>query len=166
MLPLDPNWTRQSIKDMFEHQRTDGWMPRQISTISRQAPHDMRYYCDGGAFLLELIHEYMTFTRDTDLLFERVYWLDSDKESTVLEHIISCAGFYLDKGNIGEHGLCKVWYGDWWDVMDKIGTEGRGESVTVTAQTVLNLENLAKMQFLIYSAWGGLESLNFKQVPR
>jgi len=29
-----------------------------------------------------------------------------------------------------------------------------------------SLENLAKMQFMIYSAWGGLESLNFKQAPR
>jgi len=151
MLPLDPAWTRESIKTMFSHQRADGWMPRQISTISRSAPHDMRYYCDGGAFLLELVHEYLTFTRDADILFERVYWLDSDEESTILAHVQRCMQFYLDKKNIGEHGLCKVWYGDWWDPMDKIGMEGRGESVTTTAQTVLNLQNLADMFVWLHS---------------
>ena len=145
MLHLDEAWTRTIIMEMFEHQRMDGWMPRQISTISREAPHDMRYYCDGGAFLLELIHEYMTFTRDDSLLSEKVYWLDSDEKNTVLEHILKTVDFYLDEKNIGEHGLCKVWYGDWWDPMDKIGTDGRGETVTVTAQTVLNLKNLADM---------------------
>ena len=145
MLHLDVAWTRTIIMEMFEHQRTDGWLPRQISTISREAPHDMRYFSDGGAFLLELIHEYMAFTRDDTLLNEKVYWLDSDEKSTVLQHILKTVDFYLDEKNIGEHGLCKAWYGDWWDVMDKIGMDGRGESVTVTAQNVLNLKNLADM---------------------
>lgn len=150
LLHLDPAWTRETILDMFLHQQKDGWMPRQISTVSRTAPHDMRYYCDGGAFLIELIHEYMTFTRDTSILEEKVMWLDSDEESTVLEHIVRCTEFYLEDKNIGEHGLCKVWYGDWWDPMDKIGMEGRGESVTVTAQMVLNLKNLSDMYNWLY----------------
>ena len=145
ILPLYPEWARQTILDLFFHQRTDGWMPRQVSTISREAPHDMRNFADGGAFLLELVHEYLTFTRDFSILDERVMWLDSNEESTVLEHIFTTVEYYTKSDNVGEHGLCKVWYGDWWDVMDKIGCEGRGESVTVTAQTVLNLENLSEM---------------------
>jgi cellobiose phosphorylase len=145
IVPLYPEWARKVIIELFEHQRTDGWMPRQVSTISRQAPHDMRYFSDGGAFLLELIHEYLTFTRDYSILEEKVWWLDSDEESTVLEHIFRTTEYYLDPLNIGEHGLVKVWHGDWWDVMDKIGLDGRGETVTVTAQMVLNLKNLAKM---------------------
>lgn len=145
MLHIDPVWTRQLIIDLYEHQRFDGWMPRQISTVSRTAPHDMRYYCDGGAFLLELIHEYMTFTRDYSLLNEKIWWLDSDQNDTILEHVFRTIEYYLAPENIGEHGLCKVWYGDWWDPMDKIGMDGIGESVTVTAQNVLNLKNLADM---------------------
>ncbi len=141
--PLMPERTRALILSLFEHQRTDGWMPRQVSTISRTAPHDMRYFSDGGAFLLEMIHEYLTFTRDYEVLKEKVVWLDSDKQSTVLEHIVQTMAFYLDPLNIGEHGLCKAWYGDWWDVMDQIGMDGIGESVTVTMQCVLNLKNLA-----------------------
>jgi len=145
IVPLYPEWAKSVILQLFEHQRTDGWCPRQISTISRQAPHDMRYFSDGGAFLLELVHIYLTYTRDYAFLDQKVWWLDSDTESTVLEHIFKTVDYYLDPNNIGEHGLCKVWYGDWWDVMDKIGMEGRGETVTVTAQNVLNLNNLADM---------------------
>ena len=142
IVPLYPEWARKVIIELFEHQRTDGWMPRQVSTISREAPHDMRYFSDGGAFLLELVHEYLTFTRDYALLDQKVWWLDSDEKSTVLEHVFRTADYYLDPVNIGEHGLVKVWHGDWWDMMDKIGLEGRGETVTVTAQVVLNLKNL------------------------
>lgn len=164
MTPLDPKWTKQTILQLFEHQQLDGWMPRQISTISRTAPHDMRYFSDGGAFLLELIHEYLTFTRDKEFLSEEVVWLDSDEKSTVLEHIERCIGYYLDDRNIGEHGLCKAWYGDWWDVMDKIGTCGIGESVTVTAQNVLNLKNLALMiDWLIKEKYISEEYLELKE---
>lgn len=145
MTPLDPKWTRETIISMFEHQQFDGWMPRQISTVSREAPHDMRYYCDGGAFLIELIHEYITYTRDTSLFNEKIWWLDNDQQDTILEHIVRCIDFYLDEKNIGEHDLCKVWFGDWWDPMDKIGMEGIGETVTVTAQMVLALKNMADM---------------------
>ncbi len=150
MTVLDPAWTRQTILEMLEHQQTDGWMPRQISTVSRTAPHDMRYYCDGGAFLLELVHEYMTFTRDVSLLDEKTVWLNSDEESTVLEHLQKCVDFYIKDENIGEHGLCKVWFGDWWDPMDKIGMEGRGETVTVTAQMILMLQNFSDMYKWLY----------------
>lgn len=149
--PLDPKWTRETMIALLEHEQTNGWMPRQVSTISRTAPHDMRYFCDGGAFFLELVHEYLTFTRDYSILKEKTVWLDSDEESTVLEHILRIVEFYLDEKNIGEHGLCKVWYGDWWDVMDKIGMEGIGESVTVTAQNVLNLKNLSQAFEWLYS---------------
>ncbi len=148
---LDSKWTRETIISLLEHQQTDGWFPRQVSTISREAPHDMRYFCDGGAFFLELVHEYLTFTRDYTILKEKAVWLNSDEQSTVLEHILRTVEYYLDEKNIGEHGLCKVWYGDWWDTMDKIGMEGVGESVTVTAQNVLNLKNLTDMYKWLYA---------------
>ena len=146
MNPIDPNWAKQTMLQLFRHQRsTDGWFPRQISTISRQAPHDMRNFSDGGAFLLELFYEYMTFTRDTSFLEEKCYWLDTDEESTVLDHIIKCVDYYIRPQGVGEHGLCKSWFGDWWDILDNVGSEGRGESVTVTAQMILNLKNMVEV---------------------
>ncbi len=145
LLPLYPEWTKQNIKEIFSRQRSDGWYPRQFNAITRKGPHDLRYYCDGGAFLLELMYEYFAFTRDFSFLEDKVVWLDSDEESTVLEHLIKTFDFYLDPINVGEHGLCKAWYGDWWDPMDKIGMDGIGETVTVSAQMVLNYKNFANL---------------------
>lgn len=139
MTPIDPGWAKETILQLLFNQRTDGWFPRQISTISRTSPCDMRNFCDGGAFFLELLYEYLTFTRDAALLKEPVMWLDSDEKSTVFEHVAKCLDYYIKPEHIGEHGLCKAWYGDWWDILDKVGSDGRGETVTVTAQTVLNL---------------------------
>ncbi len=150
LVPLYPKWTRENIKQILSRQRTDGWYPRQFNANTRKGPHDLRYFCDGGAFLLELMYEYLTYTRDFDFLFDKVVWLDSDEENTVLDHILKTFDFYLTPLNVGEHGLCKVWYGDWWDPMDKIGTDGIGESVTVTAQMALNLKNFANLFNFLY----------------
>ena len=67
--------------------------------------------------------------------------------------------------------IFKLWP---WKVRTQGRCKGPEAGKTLGVRTVLlklecaskSLENLAKMQFLIYSAWGGLESLNFKQVPR
>jgi len=154
--PLDHDWAKKTILQLLEHQRTDGWFPRQVSTISRHAPHDMRDFSDGGAFFLELLYEYLAFTRNAKLLEEKVWWLDSDEQSTVLDHVLRCVDYYIRPANIGEHGLCKVWHGDWYDIMDKIGSKGRGESVTVTAQMVLGL----KYMLLIFDWLRDLGKLN------
>lgn len=68
MTPIDPRWARETILQLLLNQRTDGWFPRQISTISRQSPCDMRNFCDGGAFFIELLYEYLTFTRDSIII--------------------------------------------------------------------------------------------------
>jgi len=145
LLQLNENEVRKKILELFEHQTSEGWFYKQMSTVSRSAPHDMRKFCDGGAFVLELVYEYLAYTRDESVLWEKTVWLDSDKQSTILEHVISCMEYYVDDKNIGEHGLCKSWHGDWYDIIDGIGDQGRGESVTVTAQTIINLGNLVKI---------------------
>ena len=145
LTPLDHDWAKKTILQLLEHQRTDGWFPRQVSTISRHAPHDMRDFADGGAFFLELLYEYLAFTRNADVLWEKTWWLDSDEQSTVMDHVLACVDYYIRPSNVGEHGLCKVWHGDWYDIMDKIGSNGRGETVTVTAQMVLNLDYMLRI---------------------
>jgi len=145
LLPLNACEVRKKLIEIFTHQTYAGWFYKQMSTVSRSAPHDMRKFCDGGAFVLELVYEYLSFTRDDSVLWEKTVWLDSDEQSTILEHVKKCAEFYIDQENIGEHGLCKAWVGDWYDIIDEIGNEGRGESVTVTAQNIINLANLVKI---------------------
>ncbi|MCD7821814.1 MAG: hypothetical protein LUG64_06365, partial [Clostridiales bacterium] len=55
----------------------------------------------------------------------------SDEADTVLEHGIRAIECCLGRG-VGEHGLCLMGQGDWNDGMDRLGREGRGESVWLT----------------------------------
>lgn len=155
---LDSDAARKVMLSMLCSQRSDGWFPRQVSSVPG-GKNDMRFFADSGAFFLEFFHEYLKFTKDESLLAEKCRWLDDEREDTVLCHILRCLDFFLDEKNIGEHGLCKAYYGDWWDVMDRIGMEGRGESVTVTFQLVHVLEDMCS-----FFEWAESRSIKIKDL--
>ena len=134
---------REIILTMLECQRTDGWFPRQYSASGKHGKHDLRTHVDAGAFFVEFMHKYLAHTKDFDILNLEIEWLDSDKKDTVLTHLITAAEYYIAEENIGEHGLCKIRGGDWLDAVNNAGLEGRGESVTVSAQTVMSLKFLS-----------------------
>lgn len=143
LLLIDRDAPREIILTMCQCQRTDGWFPRQYSAKGKHGKHDLRTHVDGGAFFIEFMWQYLAYTADYELLAEKTQWLDTDEESTILEHLIRSAEYYLADKNIGEHGLCKVRGGDWLDAVNGAGLEGRGESVTVSAQMVMGLKYLS-----------------------
>lgn len=143
LLYTDTESCKTILLKMLECQRRDGWFPRQYSADGKNGKHDLREYVDGGVFFLEFIWKYLAHTKDFDILHQEIVWLDTDEQSTVLEHVIQGAEYYLKKENIGEHGLCKIREGDWLDSVNRAGTEGRGESVTVSQQLVMGLKYLA-----------------------
>lgn len=130
---------RDVICTMLSCQRTDGWFPRQYSAAGRKGKHDLRPYADGGVFFLELFYKYMVLSQDDAFIDLKLPWLDSDEESTVWEHVLKTINYYIADENIGEHGLCKIRGGDWLDPIANAGLEGRGESVTITCQTIIAL---------------------------
>ena len=143
LLLIDGKAPREIILTMCQCQRTDGWFPRQYSAKGKHGKHDLRTHVDGGAFFIEFMWQYLAYTADYALLAEKTQWLDTDEESTILEHLIRSAEYYLAEENIGEHGLCKIRGGDWLDAVNGAGLEGRGESVTVSAQMVMGLKYLS-----------------------
>ena len=137
---LYPDWARQTLLSLFSCQRKkDGWFPRQVSTVSRKGPHDLRNFCDGGLFVLEFLYEYVTQTCDYSVFSERLPWLDSEEKASLETHILATFGYYLAKENLGEHGLVKIYGGDWLDSVNRAGLRGRGESVMATEQLVMSL---------------------------
>ena len=139
ILYTDAKVCRNIIVTMLECQRTDGWFPRQYSAKGRHGKHDLREYVDSGVFFVEFMWKYLAHTQDYAILDEYIPWLNSDQESSVLEHVIKAVEYYLVDENIGEHGLCKIREGDWLDSVNRAGLEGRGESVTVSMQLVMAL---------------------------
>lgn len=143
LLTTDPISCRKVLADMLECQRSDGWFPRQYAASGRTGKHDMRYYVDGGAFIVEFFWMYLARCGDSTILDERIPWLDQKDAATVLEHMETAVMYYIDEKALGEHGLCKIHEGDWLDAVNRAGIEDRGESVTVTMQAAMALDYMA-----------------------
>ncbi len=145
LIPLRPEESRGVLLDIFACERTDGWFPRQYSVEGPEGRHDLRNYVDAGCWIWEYLYDYVRFTGDTSILEEKVRWLDSRGEATVLEHAEALLGYYMNDDNLGEHGLVKIRAGDWNDSVNAAGIEGRGESVMVSCQVVLAMQQAAEL---------------------
>ena len=158
MIPLDSNHSREIIEILMSCQRSDGWYPRQYSAQGRKGKHDLRGHVDAGAWVIELLYEYLCYTKDFDLLKKELPWLDKEKENSVFVHAAKTMDFYIKDKNIGEHGLCKIGEGDWLDSVNRAGILGRGESVMMTNQVIIALtymidilNGLENEEILLYS---------------
>lgn len=137
LLAYDKNKCKEVIANLFSNQRfEDGWYPRQIP-FGESKKYDMRPFADSNCFVMELVYEYLTTTNDFSIIDEMFPYLNSKEKGTGLEHILKTVDYYCLDENIGEHGLVKLHGGDWLDCLNKVGLEGRGETVMVTMQAIL-----------------------------
>lgn len=145
VLYYDEKWAREVLLDLYSGQLINGWLPRQVPSIKGSRKVDLRRYSDSGAFLMELLHEYVRHTGDMSVLNEEIGFFDGDEKSTLLDHLLRSLEHYLLPENIGEHGLCKIYNGDWLDSVNNAGLKGRGESVMVTCQLSMGLKDGANL---------------------
>ncbi|NKK75409.1 glycosyl transferase [Rhizobium leguminosarum bv. viciae] len=136
-----PNETRSHILRSAAHQFEEGdvqhwWHPPSGIGVRTRITDDLY-------FLPLVVHHYVSTTGDLQLLDEMVPYITSsllkdDQEEdfnqpaisehsgTVYEHCVRA----LERGfRLGSHGLPLMGTGDWNDGMNKVGAEGRGESV-------------------------------------
>jgi cyclic beta-1,2-glucan synthetase len=114
---------------------------------------------DDRLWLPYAVAHYLRSTGDQALLDEKVPWLEgaplqehqqeayfepaeSAERATLFEH---CARA-LDRGlEVGAHGLPLIGAGDWNDGMNRVGHEGRGESVWLGWFLLVNLSEFARI---------------------
>jgi cellobiose phosphorylase len=142
MAPLLPSWTRDLILTQLSCQRPDGWIPRHYSARGHAgSERDTRQHVDAAAWVIEMLYEYLAWTKDFDIFKEQLPWLDepANKTDNLLEHVLRIIEFYIAPENIGEHGLVKLGEGEWLDTVNKAGLKGRGEGVMITNQVIMCL---------------------------
>ncbi len=140
LLHVRPDIARDHIVEASRHQFEAG------DVLHWWQPHSGRgvrtHFSDDRHWLPLVVAEYVAATGDVSLLEERTAFIEGpelplDQESlylqpavsetaaTVYEHCIAA----LDRHGLGAHGLPFIGCGDWNDGMNRVGHEGRGESV-------------------------------------
>ncbi len=146
ILPNDPDWARQRVVYMLEHQFPDGstlhnWDP--LTNIGTKTGHS-----DDPMWLVLGIIEYLKETGDLVFLDEAVRYYDSGSEG-VRQHVLGAIDYTL--GHMSERGLPLIMAADWNDGLDYVGRQGRGESTMVAAHLAWTLKELASLLWFVGS---------------
>ncbi|HUW59249.1 MAG TPA: hypothetical protein VMZ92_21625, partial [Planctomycetota bacterium] len=127
VLAANPDYTRERFLEPLRYQYKSGRAVRQWSRSSDN--HDTRPYMDSHLWIVYTLAAYIKETGDTSILKVRVPWMDGGSD-TVLGHALR--GLDYSWKMRGSHGLQLILGGDINDAFDKVGDEGRGESVWIS----------------------------------
>jgi len=112
------------------------WLPYAVSVWWEET---------GDRLLLEETVTYLTGERLAPQERDRYFAPNAGRETeSVYRHCVRALECMLGRG-VGEHGLCRVGGGDWNDGMDRVGAEGRGESVWLSWFAALVLRRFAQV---------------------
>ncbi len=144
-----PEMVREKILGCLDYVSTTGRCPRQFAwSKEKDVRIDAREFIDQGLWVIDCIYQYLSYTDDYSLLFEKRRYIEihedssacfSDREDDVLSHLKQMLCYLIDNIDT-DTGCLKTLYGDWNDAIDGLGkTEnglgfGNGVSVMATFQ--------------------------------
>ncbi|MFA5758971.1 MAG: glucoamylase family protein [Clostridia bacterium] len=158
LLYINPEYAKERILDHATHQFVKGdvlhWWHEELKLGARTR------FSDDYLWLIYVTYEYVKITGDASILDEKVYYVQGDnlgsnekgkviiystskKKDSLYEHLKVAIKKSLEQ--MGRHGLPLIGTGDWNDGLNKVGEEGKGESVWLA---VFLYELLTKMELL------------------
>jgi len=123
---INPRRALEMLKRALRNQRSDGFAPRAFRVPSMDIASADKHYADSPSWISHATDAICRETGDLSILDETVPYSDKGN-GTIWEHNLRAMEFLWN--DRGAHGLSKVHYGDWNDLMDKVGVKGRGEGI-------------------------------------
>ena len=149
LLDVEPRWAKEQILRCCRRQFTQGDVLHWWHEVAGESDRGVRTrISDDLLWLPYALVRYVEATGDEALLAQVAPYLEAEplkegeqeryflpgtarEEGSVYDHARRAVRCVLDRGT-GEHGLLKMGTGDWNDGMDRVGRQGRGESVWLT----------------------------------
>lgn len=120
----NPKRVRARILNALRFQFSDGSTLHNFFKITEWG--EKTNHSDTPLWISFGLTEYLNETGDFSILDEKVRYYDKG-EDTVYKHFLKSLDYCLS--NLTSRGLPKIWNGDWNDTLDKIGPQGKGETV-------------------------------------
>lgn len=140
---LEPEKARGRILYTLSFMKSDGICPRNYSPFGKGDKHDMRNTMDSATWIGMCIHDYICETGDTDILNEKIPYLDSEEKESVSAHIKKAMDKLYEMR--GRYGFCLVADGDWNDAIEGISNSGPAVSIWLTMAYYFSLKRLAEV---------------------
>ncbi len=123
---VNPELALAMLTKALRNQRSDGFCPRAFRVASMDIAAADKHYADSPSWISHATDALLAETGDLSILEQVVPYSDKG-EGTIWEHNVRAMEFlWNDRGDLG---LSKVHYGDWNDLMDKVGVKGKGQGV-------------------------------------
>lgn len=126
MALLDADRATAMLVKALQNQRSDGFCPRAFRVSSKEVAAADKHYSDSPSWISHATYSILRETGDLSMLDTVVDYSDSG-EDTIWDHNLKAIDFLWN--DRGERGLALIRHGDWNDLMDRVGAEGKGEGV-------------------------------------
>jgi hypothetical protein len=128
---IDTAMAKSCMRWHFKLQNTNGQPATGYDYVPGHLPNYSHRTSDNALWLLLACSEYIKVTGDETFLDEKTPFYNGSTE-TAWEHIRRAFAWVEREETGGSHGLLRMLDGDWNDCLNKIGKQGRGESVMNT----------------------------------
>ncbi len=148
---VDPARALEMFKKALRNQRSDGFCPRAFRVASMDIAAADKHYADSPSWISMATDALVRETGDLGLLEEVVAYSDKG-EDTIWGHNLKAMEFLWN--DRGSHGLSLIHCGDWNDLIDKAGPQGKGEGVWMSFALARVLKVMKQL-----AAWRGDQAL-------
>ncbi|MEN8139462.1 MAG: hypothetical protein ABFR62_13645, partial [Bacteroidota bacterium] len=142
MAVLDSDRATAMLVKALENQRNDGFCPRAFRVSSVEVAAADKHYSDSPSWISHATYSILRETGDLSML-DKVVDYSNHGEDTIWDHNLKAIDFLWN--DRGERGLALIRHGDWNDLMDKVGAEGKGEGVWMSIALARALKLVGKI---------------------